>query len=411
MRFELEAGDARLVGDEVGYGPVFVLLHAGAERRQVWDPVVEELVAAGYACVTLDQRGHGESTGSRNASFDCFAADIAALCARVGRRAVCVGSSLGGLSLLGMASADANAVESGLAALVLVDVVPDPNPEGTRVLLTQLLGASTAQSPIVLDILSRAEPLREAARRLTLPLLLVRGERGVREEDAARFTELVPHAQQAVVANAGHLVARDQPQALARVLLDFVARDAVHARWDARRVSTARTRAEAWLTARAAASLEHVAGMLHPHLRRTALWLERWQAPEHVQLAGLCHAAYGTDGFATALDTDREPLRAAIGVRAEQLVHDYCVCDRAHFAAQLGGSDLRLRDRVRGEERALEPDEVSELVLLTLANELDVALHSADAALHAAIVALFQQLAHHRPAEAAVALRLLTHSR
>jgi hypothetical protein len=151
--------------------------------------------------------------------------------------------------------------------------------------------------------------------------------------------------------------------------------------------------------------------MLHPHLRRTALWLERWQVPEHVQLAGLCHATYGTDGFATALADDREPLRAAIGARAEQLVHDYCVCDRAHFAAQLGGTALRLRDRVCGQERLLEPNEVSELVLLTLANELDVALHSADAALLAAIAALFRKLAPHRPAEAAFALRLLEQRR
>ena len=100
MRFELEAEDARLVGDEVGYGPVFVLLHAGAERRQVWDPVSEALVAAGYACITLDQRGHGDSTGSRNASFDRFAHDAARVCDRLSGRALCVGSSLGGLSLL-----------------------------------------------------------------------------------------------------------------------------------------------------------------------------------------------------------------------------------------------------------------------------------------------------------------------
>lgn len=319
MRFELEAEDACLVGDEVGYGPVFVLLHAGAERREVWDPVVEELVAAGHACVTIDQRGHGESTGSRNASFDRFAGDAAQLCARIGRRAVCVGSSLGGLALLGMTAADPSTVERGLAALVLVDVVPDPNPEGTRVLLTQLLGASSARSPIVLDILSRAEPLREAARRLAVPALLVCGEHGVRQEDAERFSALVPHAQHAVVASAGHLVARDQPQALARVLLDFVASDAVQVRWDARRRSDARTRAEAWLAARGAGLVEHDAGTLLPHLRRTALWLERWQAPEHVQLAGLCHAAYGTDGFATALAADRGPLRTAVGVRAEQL--------------------------------------------------------------------------------------------
>ena len=102
MRFELMDGDATLVGDELGNGPALVLLHAGAERRGVWDPVVEILVAGGYSCVTLDQRGHGESSGSRQASFELFARDVERLRHHLGRPAIYVGSSLGGLATLGM---------------------------------------------------------------------------------------------------------------------------------------------------------------------------------------------------------------------------------------------------------------------------------------------------------------------
>jgi hypothetical protein len=54
-----------------------------------------------------------------------------------------------------------------------------------------------------------------------------------------------------------------------------------------------------------AADIPHPGGRLLAHLVRTHDQLAAWdQAPE-VCLAGLCHAAYGTDGFPTALLTPR----------------------------------------------------------------------------------------------------------
>jgi pimeloyl-ACP methyl ester carboxylesterase len=406
MHFKLDAGDATLVGEAIGFGPLWVLLHAGAEQRRVWDPTVEWLVAAGQSCVTLDLRGHGQSGGSRDQGFEPLVRDVDRLRAFIARPAVYVGASLGGLSALAMVARLEREALDHIVGLVLVDVVPDPNPQRVLEGLTESLGAAVGQSAIVREILGKAEALRAAARSLSVPTLLVRAEHsfGVRDDDAERFALLVPHAAQVTVAASSHLVARDQPLALARELLAFAVTPDVAARWGTPGDSL-RARVEAWLTQHRAHAIDHLAGTLHEHLRRTVLWLERWNAPEHVQLAGLCHAAYGTDGFATALVEEREGLRALIGDRAEALVYSYCACERDHLYSQLGSAELTLRDRFTGQTRVLAAEEIDDFALLTLANELDVMRHGRlEPALRTSIEALVRGLRAHRSVEADRAL-------
>lgn len=43
--------------------PIALLLHGFGEDRDVWDPLAGELLAAGWAVLALDLRGHGESAG------------------------------------------------------------------------------------------------------------------------------------------------------------------------------------------------------------------------------------------------------------------------------------------------------------------------------------------------------------
>jgi hypothetical protein len=75
-----------------------------------------------------------------------------------------------------------------------------------------------------------------------------------------------------------------------------------------------------WL--RAARPTSHLGGDLLSHLEGTEAILREWAVPGDVALAGLCRAAYGTDGFAPSLLTIGESprLAAAIGRRFEQLV-------------------------------------------------------------------------------------------
>ncbi|MFF5208244.1 VOC family protein [Streptosporangium sp. NPDC000396] len=141
-----------------------------------------------------------------------------------------------------------------------------------------------------------------------------------------------------------------------------------------------------FLTSRGAAEIPHPGGTLLQHLQRVAAQLKAWGADEDVQLAGLCHATYGTDGYdRRLLDlTDRATLIEMIGSRAEALVYLYASCDRtATYPA------LRFVDRFTGQPMDPSGAELEAFLLITAANEIDVVRHNADirakhgAALHA----------------------------
>src|SRR3954469_5174514 len=96
----LERGDATLVGTAIGRGPTALLLHAGGERRGVWDPVARGLAARGFRAVAYDLRGHGGSSGGGAERRDAQPGDVAARLASEPVPAVVVGASLGGLAAL-----------------------------------------------------------------------------------------------------------------------------------------------------------------------------------------------------------------------------------------------------------------------------------------------------------------------
>lgn len=223
-----------LRGEESGAGPAVLLLHAGGERRQVWRPVAELLVADGFRCVAYDQRGHGDGGGSVDALAAC-ADDVAAMVRAEPSGCVIVGASLGGLAAVA-ALADP-AVRARVAGLVLVDVVPCLNPDRVRGFLSAggLLGRFTE---IVEDILTQVPRLEQITAELGLPFLLVHGDTGssLTAEDIDRLTGLAPHAEVRLVPGAGHLIARDHPIALARALVEVAAewspaRSAITSTW------------------------------------------------------------------------------------------------------------------------------------------------------------------------------------
>ena len=69
---------------------------------------------------------------------------------------------------------------------------------------------------------------------------------------------------------------------------------------------------KAWLRERGAERIDHPGGTLYAHLGRVHDRLGALGHDQHVRLAGLAHAAYGTDGFDLSLldVTDRSTLRA-----------------------------------------------------------------------------------------------------
>ncbi|MGO9876859.1 MAG: DUF6817 domain-containing protein [Acidimicrobiia bacterium] len=136
-----------------------------------------------------------------------------------------------------------------------------------------------------------------------------------------------------------------------------------------------RTQALRLLRDRGAAEIEHVNGCLLDHLERTEGRLRSWGCSETVSIAGLCHATYGTDGFATALMglDERDLLSAAVGRDVEALVYLYASCDRGFVYPSLAkGAAFSFRNRYTTHMFSPSDRQVQDFVDLTLANESDV---------------------------------------
>jgi pimeloyl-ACP methyl ester carboxylesterase len=68
--------------------------------------------------------------------------------------------------------------------------------------------------------------LRDAAKRVRIPALLVRGGISLvmSDEGAKEFQELVPHAEYVTIAGADHMVAGDRNDAFNSAVIDFLIR-------------------------------------------------------------------------------------------------------------------------------------------------------------------------------------------
>jgi hypothetical protein len=102
-----------------------------------------------------------------------------------------------------------------------------------------------------------------------------------------------------------------------------------------------------------------------------------------MQNAGLCHAFYGTDGFAPALLGlhERDVLIRAVGSDVEAIVYLYASCDRAEVYPRIGRpGSLDFTDRFAGTTRPLDAPDVRAFMEITAANELDVVTHNTDLA-------------------------------
>ncbi|WP_431899569.1 alpha/beta fold hydrolase [Nonomuraea sp. bgisy101] len=361
----LARGDVTLRGTATGIGPTVILLHAGAERRGVWTPVAAALALSGLRTVAFDLRGHGDSSG-RATTLRAIEQDVTAMICREPAPVVVVGASLGGLAAIA-SLADPRAARH-VAGLVLVDVVPDPDPDRVRAWL-DARGLRHIHAELVEDILERGPELLATAAKIELPILLVRG--GPRspliDAEVERFRAANPAVTVSQVPAAGHLVARDAPDELARIVADRAST------WLA--TGTTARRAFALQRSLGADRLDHPGGTLLAHLHRVHALTVAWSAAPRTQLAAICHATYGTDGFPHALmaTTERRRLERVIGSDAESLVYLYGACNRSHTYRGLGRQPLPVRDRFTGDITPIHEADLVDFAVLTIANELDVA--------------------------------------
>jgi pimeloyl-ACP methyl ester carboxylesterase len=277
------AAGNRLTADVFGDdGPPVLLLHGGGQTRHSWRATAQQLVQSGSVAYALDQRGHGDSDWIADASYAFldFAADAAmvadALAARAGQRPVGIGASLGGIAAL---LAEGSAAQAGrdpvFSALVLVDITPRVDADGVskiqgfmRAHAAEGFGSVGEAADAVAAYLphrprprsheglkknlrldpdgrwrwhwdprfldgpravgaSREETeaaLVDAARRIVVPALLVRGTSSelVSEAHVREFLELVPHAEYMDVAGARHMVAGDRNDRFSAAILQFL---------------------------------------------------------------------------------------------------------------------------------------------------------------------------------------------
>jgi hypothetical protein len=157
--------------------------------------------------------------------------------------------------------------------------------------------------------------------------------------------------------------------------------------------------AGALLKTRGAANIDHPGGTLLDHLHRVRELLAGWGADPSLQVAGLCHAACGTDGFSTALLRldERFMLAEMIGAETEQVVYLYGSCDRMHVYPQLDERAVDFVDRFNGAHTVPAQPALRAFVEITAANELDVVRHNVEIAHEhgGSLAALFVRAGRH----------------
>jgi pimeloyl-ACP methyl ester carboxylesterase len=113
---------AELAVTDLGTGPTVVLAHGWTEQREVWAPVVRRLLDAGHRVVLYDQRGHGSSTtGSDGCTIPRLGRDLRAVLEAVDARdAVLAGHSMGGMTIMSLATEHPEVLAERARGLVLV---------------------------------------------------------------------------------------------------------------------------------------------------------------------------------------------------------------------------------------------------------------------------------------------------
>ena len=103
--------------------------HGGGQTRHAWQATATSLADAGWHAITVDLRGHGESTHPQPPAYalEDFVADVRALIAAIADAPIVIGASLGGIASL---LAITESPPAPIAGLVLVDVAHRFQPRG-----------------------------------------------------------------------------------------------------------------------------------------------------------------------------------------------------------------------------------------------------------------------------------------
>jgi pimeloyl-ACP methyl ester carboxylesterase len=253
--------------------PTVVLMHGGGQTRHSWSGAMRALIAAGYHVINFDARGHGESGWSSDGKYPLLirATDLETVMVGVRGPVALVGASMGGATAL---EAIGEGIRPPASVLVMVDIVPRPDPVGTRKISTFMQshpeGFATLEDaaeavaaynphrprskdinglrrnlrlradgrfywhwdPRMLSPESRPEPgewaekLIAYAGKVRVPTLLVRGMASdvVTDAGTEEFKAILPSLEIFNVPGAGHMVAGDRNDAFNEGMIEFLQR-------------------------------------------------------------------------------------------------------------------------------------------------------------------------------------------
>jgi pimeloyl-ACP methyl ester carboxylesterase len=268
-----------LVGDEWNDGdtagsaaqPTILMLHGGGQNRHSWKNTGQLLADQGFRVVAVDTRGHGDSDRAPEADYalESLTGDVLHVMDEIGTPVVLIGASMGGLT--GIMVAD-EAGPDKVTKLVLVDVVPrfeksgsarirdfmfnhvhgfDSLEQAAEAVAEYLPHRTKPRSPEGLkknlrlrdgrwywhwdpnfltkprdDPFERVDKMENAATRLQIPILLIRGKLSdvVSTEGVNDFLAKVPRAEFVELSEAGHTAAGDDNDAFSEVVVEFVNR-------------------------------------------------------------------------------------------------------------------------------------------------------------------------------------------
>jgi len=279
--FKVANGELQLIADTWGDpdDPAVLLAHGGGQTRHAWGETARLLSEQGKYAIALDMRGHGESDWDKEGRYDFshYAQDLKDVTEQLGTQPSAVGASLGGISSL-IAHHLNN--QNLFSELVLVDITPRVEMDGLgriRDFMLEHAEKGFASLEDAAAFVASYTPNRkrsnngnnneglkknlrlgedgryrwhwdpkffakrpdqkreghvkftlmeEAAKGLTIPVMLVRGKISdlVSPEGAKEFLDLVPHAEFVDIDEAGHMVAGDKNDIFSSAVIKFLCR-------------------------------------------------------------------------------------------------------------------------------------------------------------------------------------------
>ncbi|MCD6076006.1 MAG: catD 2 [Rhodospirillales bacterium] len=240
-----------------GNGPVVVLVHSLGANSYMWRPIMDKLKDR-FCCIAVDCRGHGKSSYKNPFTVRDVAADLNAVLDELEiKRAHIVGISMGGPIVLEMYAERPGRI----ASLVIADSFYDNRASSKERLAEteqqmqgktmRTFGEEYAKSRLMPSTPQRAyDELAEAVSMVapktfldtltaistvgfqgliaavSVPTLICYGdnERLPLQRQGRQMHEMIAGSELAVIDNAGHLSAIDQPDAFAKLIGDFIGR-------------------------------------------------------------------------------------------------------------------------------------------------------------------------------------------